>query len=184
MFLFCVEGLSNSLDAAAEEGRLHGCRISPNAPEITYLLFVDDSFLFFKASTKEANCVKGVLEDYAAVSGQAVNFMKSGVSYSSNVRRDKQAEISAILGVHNDITSSNYLGLPSLIGRSKKRVFDFLKERVIKRIEGWKAKPISRAEKEVLIKNVAQTLPFYCMMCFMLPKTLLLEIERIFNAYW
>lgn len=98
-FLFCVEGLSNSLDAAAEEGRLLGCRISLNAPEVTHLLFVDDSFLFFKASTEEANCVKGILEDYAVASGQAVNFMKSGVFYSSNVRRDKQAELSAILGV-------------------------------------------------------------------------------------
>lgn len=92
--------------------------------------------------------------------------------------------MSAILGVYNDITNSNYLGLPSLIGRSKKRVFGFLKERVNRRIDGWKAKPISRAGKAVLIKNVAQALPSYCMTCFMLPTSLLLEIERIFNAYW
>lgn len=184
LFLFCVEGLSNMLDNAAEEGRIHGCRVSPNAPEITHLLFADDSFLFFKATTEEALHIKGILERYATISGQAVNFMKSGVFFSSNVRRDKREEISGILGVFNDITSSNYLGLPSLIGRSKKRVFGFLKERVTKRIDGWKAKPISRAGKSVLIKNVAQALPSYCITCFLLPKTLLQEIERLFNAYW
>lgn len=49
-----------------------------------------------------------------------MNFQKSGVFYSANVRRDKQLELAGILGVHNDITYTKYLGLPSLIGRSKK----------------------------------------------------------------
>lgn len=73
LFLFCVEGLSNSLDAAAEEGKIHGCRISPTAPEVTHLLFADDSFLFFKATNEEANHVKGILERYAAVLGHAIS---------------------------------------------------------------------------------------------------------------
>lgn len=47
LFLFCVEGLSNSLDEAEEDGRIHWCRISQSAPNITHLLFADDSFLFF-----------------------------------------------------------------------------------------------------------------------------------------
>lgn len=76
------------------------------------------------------------------------------------------------------------MGLPSLVGRSKKRVFGFLKERVCKRIDGWKSRPISRAGKLVLIKNVAQSLPSYCMTCFLLPRTLTQEIERLFNDYW
>ncbi|XP_074336668.1 uncharacterized protein LOC141673834 [Apium graveolens] len=184
LFLFCVEGLSNLLNAAAEEGYIHGGRVCTAAPEITHLLFVDDSFLFFKATREEALRVKGILNDYADSSGQSVNYLKSGVFYSANVRSSMQEEISGILGVHGDITTSNYLGLPSLIGRSKKRVLRFVKERVCKRIDSWKAKPISRAGKTVLIRNVAQSLPSYCMMCFLLPKTMIQDIERQFNAYW
>lgn len=75
-----------------------------------------------------------------------------------NIRRDKQVELSEILGVHNEITNTNYLGLPSLVGRSKKRVFGYLKERASKRIQGWLKKPISRAGKIVLIKNVTQAI--------------------------
>lgn len=55
---------------------------------------------------------------------------------------------------------------------------------VTKRIDGWKAKPISRAEKSILIKNVSQTLPSYCMTYFLLPNSLIQETERMFNAYW
>lgn len=35
-------------------------------------------------------------------------------------------KFSDILGVRNDLSRSNYLGLPSLIARSKKRVFGLL----------------------------------------------------------
>lgn len=131
---------------------------------ICYLLTTPS--YFFKATVEEATQVKNILNNYAVYSGQVVNFLKSGVFYSSNVSRDKQQEISAILGVYNDIISSNYLGLPSLIGRSKKRVLGFLKDRVTKRIDGWKSKPISRAGKSILIRNVAQAMPSYCMTCF------------------
>lgn len=84
-----------------------------------------------------------------------MNYQKSGVLFSANIRQDKQRELANILGVHNDITNSTYLGLPSLIDRSKKQVFGYLKERASKRIQGWQAKPISRAGKTVLIPNVA-----------------------------
>ena len=118
------------------------------------------------------------------MSGQVVNYQKSGIMFSSNVRMDKQLQLSAVLGVHKDITSSHYLGLPSLVGRSKKRVFGYVKDKVVKRIQGWNSKPISRAGKSILIKNVAQTIPAYSMSCFLIPKTLSQEIERLFNGYW
>lgn len=182
--MLCVEGLSNAIDDAADTGRIHGCCISQNAPEVTHLVFTDDSFLFFKATTEEATYIKNILAKYEEASGQSVNFQKSGVMFSSNVRRDKQRKLSEILEVHNDISNGNYLGLPSLVGRSKKRAFGFIKERVCKRIQSWVSKPISRAAKLVLIKNVAQEIPTYTMSCFLLPRTMLQEIERLFNKYW
>lgn len=54
----------------------------------------------------------------------------------------------------------------------------------MKRIQGWNAKPISKGEKSVMIRNVAQTIPAYSMSCFLLPKTLSQDIERLFNGYW
>ncbi|KAL8124645.1 hypothetical protein AgCh_012338 [Apium graveolens] len=184
LFLFCVEGLSIALDNTAARGEIHGCRISTSAPEITHLLFADDSFLFFKAEVSEVLKIKSILEEYAVKSGQSINFQKSGIFYSSNVRREKQVEFSEILGVSNDISSSNYLGLPALIGRSKKRMFGFLKEKVSRKLQAWCAKPISRAGKTVLLKNAAQSIPSYCMTCFLLPISLCQEIERLFNEYW
>lgn len=126
LFLFCVEGFSNLLDRAEEERKINGCKIAPTAPVVSHLLFADDSFLFFKETVNEAICIKGILENYAEMSGQEVNYQKSEVMYSSNVRRDKQLQLSTVLGVFNDISNNHYLGIPVLIGRSKKQVFVYI----------------------------------------------------------
>lgn len=67
-------------------------------------------------TSSKSHSIKEVLNSYEAVSGQAVNYQKSAVFFSANVRRDKQAEIKQVLVVFNDIGDSKYLGLPSLIG--------------------------------------------------------------------
>lgn len=125
------------------DNNIHGCKISNNAPAITHLLFADDSFLFFRAENSEAQRIKDILNSYERLSGQAVNFQKSGVFFSSNVRRDKQQELLGILGVCNDLTKSKYLGEPSLIGISNKLVFSYLKDKIWKKIQSWSTKLLS-----------------------------------------
>lgn len=103
LFLLCVEGLSKDLSSAGSSGSITGCKISNTAPAISHLLFADDSFLFFKASINEAVEVKRILNKYEGYSGQAVNYQKYAIFFSSNVRTDKQGEIKEKLGVMKDI---------------------------------------------------------------------------------
>lgn len=184
LFLLCVEGLSLSLKTAAENGTITGCRVFPQEPAITHLLFADVGFLFFKDTTEETISVREMLHSYEMFSGQAVNFQKSAIFFSSNVRRDKQDEIRNLIGVFNGIENSRYLGLPSLIGRSKETVFRYLKDKVWQKIQNWNSKLLSKAGKTILLKNVAQAIPAYTMSCFMLPKTLCQEIEKMMNSFW
>lgn len=70
------------------------------------------------------------------------------------------------------------------MGRNKKVIFGYLKERLRGRIEGWNRKTLSKGGKEILIKTVAQTLPNYAMSTFLLPKQLCSELERIMSKFW
>ena len=52
-----------------------------------------------------------------------------------------------------------YLGLLSLIGKSKNQVFANIKERVSKKLAGWKEKFLFIGGREIMIKLVAQAVP-------------------------
>ena len=77
-----------------------------------------------------------------------------------------------------------YLGLPSLVGRSKNNTFAQLKQRMANKVSGWKGKTLTPIGKEVLIKFVAQVIPSYTMNCFLLPKTLCDELTRVIRQFW
>ena len=77
-----------------------------------------------------------------------------------------------------------YLGLPTLIGRRKYDTFAFIKERVWRKLQGWKGKLLSRASKEVLIKAVAQSIPTYTMGVFQLPGKLCDELDAMCARFW
>ena len=53
-----------------------------------------------------------------------------------------------------------------------------------KRIQGWSEKCLSRGGKAVLLRNVAQTIPSYAMSCFLLPRTLSQDLEKMMNSFW
>lgn len=46
---------------------------------------------------------------------------------------------------------SNYLGLPSSIGRNKSSLFAYIEERIRVRVQGWESKLLNEVGKEVLI---------------------------------
>ena len=51
--------------------------------------------------------------------------------------------IKETLGVKEIHQYEKYLGLPSLVGRGKRESFNFLKERVWKKLQGWEGKLLS-----------------------------------------
>ena len=62
--------------------------------------------------------------------------------------------------------------MPSFVGKNKKSTFNDIKEKLRKKLIGWKEKLLSKASKESLIKAVAQAISTYSMSCFKLPNSL------------
>ncbi|XP_075654773.1 putative mitochondrial protein AtMg00310 [Castanea sativa] len=80
-----------------------------------------------------------------------------------------------------------YLGLPTLIGRGKYQTFSYLKDRVWKKLQGWKRKLLFASRErslEFLIKAVAQTIPTYTMRVFLLPMKLCDELNALCAWFW
>ena len=68
--------------------------------------------------------------------------------------------------------------------RDKKADFNYIKERVWKKMQGWNEKLLSQARREVLIKAVVQAILTYTMSCFKLPLGHCLKIESLTRRFW
>ena len=77
-----------------------------------------------------------------------------------------------------------YLGLPSRVGRQKKASFDYIKERIWRKLQGWEERLLSQVGREVLIKAVVQAIPTYTMYCFKFSLGLCHEIEVFIRKFW
>lgn len=70
-----------------------------------------------------------------------------------------------------------------VIGRSKRQVFNYIKEIVAKKVKNWKTKFLSPGEKEML-KSVVQAMPVYSMSCFKLSKSMCNDTRMATKFWW
>lgn len=158
LFIMIAEGLSSLIKAVVNRGDIHGVAIVKYSLKVSHLLIADDNYFFFKANAMEANCFKNILNSYAKASGQVINLDKSTMVFSENVGEGDRDNVSRILGVRKEGYAGSYLGLPSLVGRNKNELLGFVKKWITNRIHSWCYIFLSRASKEILLKNVIQAI--------------------------
>ncbi|CAN0846495.1 hypothetical protein LINGRAHAP2_LOCUS4484 [Linum grandiflorum] len=115
-------------------------------------------FFFCRAELPEVRRLKQIFQKYEAASGQSINYQKSGIFFSPNTHEMLREGVRAVLGIYEPLDTGRYIGMASLVGRNKKAVFRYLKERVWQRIQGWRGKPITKGVRRFLLKQL-------CMLC-------------------
>ena len=73
------------------------------------------------------------------------NKAKTTVFFSKSTKEDRRDSIKNTLGVTEIRHYEKYLGLPSLVGKNKKSSFNYIKERVWRKLQGWEEKLLSQA---------------------------------------
>ncbi|XP_058746447.1 uncharacterized protein LOC131619359 [Vicia villosa] len=142
-------------------------------------------YLFILVATiAEVSNLMVILNTYAEATGQVINLAKSEVFFSRNLSVSAQEDLANVMGVRRVLGTGTYLGLPSMIGRSKKAVFSFIKDRIWKRINSWSGRYLSKAGKEVMIKSVLQSIPSYIMSVYLIPDGVVNDIEKMINSFW
>ena len=87
------------------------------------------------------------------------------------------------LGVLEIMQYEKYIRLLSLMGKGKKESFNYIKEKVWRKLQGWEAKLLSQPGREVLLKAIIQVIPTYTIGCFKLPVGLCNEIEALVKKF-
>ena len=163
MFLFCAKGLHSLIKQAENNGAIRGVSLCKDGPKVSHLFFADDSLLFYRVNDHDCGAILEVLNKYEQASGQQINRDKTQIIFSTNMERSIQE-----FGVSTITQYEKYLGLPLFVGRAKKQSFNYIRERIWHKMQGWKEKLLSQAGREVLIKAVVQAMPTFTMNCFKL----------------
>jgi len=126
--------------------------------------------------------LKNILGTYEVTFGQAISLPKSKVYYNNRVEAALRESITNPLGVR--AVTRKYLGLPSIMGRSKEATFGFIKDWIWHKINSWSSKYLSKAGREVLIKSTLQSIPSYFMIIYLHPNKFIDGIDKMINAFW
>ncbi|KAK4404287.1 hypothetical protein Sango_0797300 [Sesamum angolense] len=100
----------------------------------------DDTLVFCKAIIDAMLCIDRILNNFEATSTLKTNLDKSATSFSKNIPLPVREELAAQIGVLVVENHDKYLGLPSIVGRTKREVFVSLKDWVWTKIQGWSAR--------------------------------------------
>ena len=184
LFILCAEALSHLMNRAMEDRSLLGVKIAIQAPAVNHLLFADDSLFFTLANKKAADKLKQIFGLYEKVSGQAINFNKSSITFGKKVSPETQNRMRNILQIHNVGGIGKYLGLPEQIGGKKADMFAYITDKVRAVTQRWKQQQLSLGGKEVLIKSIALSMPIFSMNIFRLPKEICEHINGILAKFW
>lgn len=120
LFIICSEVFSSVLQDLQVCKKINGISVARGAPTISHLFFADDTLLLGHATVEEAVHLKHAITLYEKVSGQLVNYDKSGIVFSPNAQPATVASILQIFGMKQVTTHGKYLGLPSVAGRNKR----------------------------------------------------------------
>ncbi|KAL0017676.1 hypothetical protein SO802_004745 [Lithocarpus litseifolius] len=137
------EGISALLNKAARNGDITSVAACSHGPKISHLFFADDNIIFCQATSEECTRLENILETYEHASRQKFNKEKTSLFFSHNTSQDIWDNIRHRFGAEVIKQHETYLGLPSLVGRSKKNTFQALKERLDHKLSGWKEKLLS-----------------------------------------
>lgn len=116
-FILCAEGLSHKLKKGEADSRFQGIAACRKGPRINHIFFTVDSLIFSRATEDDSRNLMQVLKDYERI--------LDGVGVEGLQRHEK------------------YLGLPALIGKSQRKILNYLRDNVRRKIGGWKEKVLS-----------------------------------------
>jgi len=119
------------------------------------------------------------------VSGQRINRSKTQVITPDYFTDKRKEVIHQITGFSIGQLPLKYLGALIFKGKANQAMFEELKIRIVKRLDGWKVKTFSTGGRITLIKSVIYSIPMHILAVLKPPKGVLEYIQkRILQFLW
>lgn len=138
LFLICFEVLNGFIQKIVAMGELRGFSLCKNGQQISHLFFADDSLFFCRAKMGDVKEIQTVLSQYELASRQQINGLKTTLFFGKSVSNDTKNVLKIFLGILKIKEYKKYLGLLVVVWRNKKESLNYIKERILGKLQGWK----------------------------------------------
>lgn len=132
-----------------------GVKASIGGPEISHVMYANDTVLFSWATRIDAEKINDCIEKYYNWSRQKLNINKYGVFLSKYTHSQPQRLIKQILQMKGLKQDDIYLGTPLFLSRAPSKDFKFIQDWLQAWFTGWRSKCLSWVGKCTLINLVA-----------------------------
>jgi hypothetical protein len=143
------------------------------------MCFADDLILVAEAAPNQTALIRSILKDFCDASGQKLNLQKSQVFFSNNVSGGLASDLSQDLGIQITKDLGVYLGAPMLHKRASKSDYEFILDKMRKKLSGWKANSLSFAGRVTLAQSSLTNIPGYVIQSTRIPISVCVEAEKI-----
>lgn len=138
LFLLCTEGFTLLLKEAESKRAIKGVKVSKGGTSINHLLFAYDCIIFCKPELQQWRALEAILSRHEEASGHKLNLHKTSLYFSSNTKSKVRGELTQVTGARECGDVEKYLGLRTMVGKSKYKAIRGIREKVWQRISSWK----------------------------------------------
>jgi ribonuclease HI len=183
--LFCIaeEVLSRHISSLVYNNKL-SCIISGRTILPSHSFFADDLMIFCKATMRNANNLRDLLNEYGENSGQRISPNKSKL-FGGSISSTRLLSLSHALGFSIGTVPFNYLGVPIFKGKPKKIHLQALADRVKSKLASWKGHSLSLMGRVQLVQSVIHGMLLYSFKIYSWPRSLIKHLDScIRNFVW
>ena len=182
LFVLVMDALSTLIDNRVTSNSNFKYHWICEKTKTTHLCFADDLILFGGDSVHSADLLRRALLDFSTASGLSPNIDKSSIFIAGSNPLYKEAVVS-LFGYLLGSLPVRYLGIPLLSSKLTAADCMELVDRITARIRSWTTKFLSYAGRLQLIQSVLFGIHSFWASLLLLPKSIILRIERIIRAY-
>jgi len=183
LFVLCMEKLALSIQSKVQQGIWRPIHLSHKGSGLSHFLFADDVLLFCEATPYQTKVVMDTLNEFCIASAMKVNVLKSKAMCSKRVHESVKQSIKEISFIHFVANLEHYLGFPLIQGRATKDTYDYILEKMHRRLSTWKGNLLNKAGRVCLAKSVTTTMPIYTMQMHYLPLNICDKIDRVTKSF-